>query len=143
MKEIVAIIRPQNVNATKDALADAGFPAFFAAKVLGRGKRHLGAAEMLAGAGHLGAAEMLAGPGHLHEAEIPPGPVGESLSERGRLVAKRMLTVIVDDEDAARVVEVLVRMNQSGNPGDGRIFVMPVQESWRVRDKANMTRIEV
>lgn len=41
MKEIMAVIRPNMTNATKDALEAAGFPAYTCTKVRGRGKNRL------------------------------------------------------------------------------------------------------
>ena len=38
MKQVIAIIRMNMMNATKQALIEAGFPAFTARKVVGRGK---------------------------------------------------------------------------------------------------------
>jgi nitrogen regulatory protein PII 2 len=135
MKEIIAIIRGQKVNATKDALADAGFPAFFACKVSGRGKKHVGdlqaAALLSSGAGGKGSTEP--------DDALPRNTSGEALSEAIRLVPKRMLTLVVDDEQVQRAVEVLISTNQSNVPGDGRIFVLPISESYRIRDNAALT----
>jgi nitrogen regulatory protein PII 2 len=39
MKEIIAIIRPNKVNATKKLLVENGFPAFTCRACLGRGKK--------------------------------------------------------------------------------------------------------
>lgn len=39
MKEVIAIIRQNKVNATKAALAEAGIPSFTCRRVLGRGKK--------------------------------------------------------------------------------------------------------
>ncbi|MDR2105803.1 MAG: P-II family nitrogen regulator [Coriobacteriales bacterium] len=121
MKEIMAIIRGQKVNATKDALAEAGFPGFFGSKVLGRGKKHLS---------ELQAAGLLAAN------ELPRDVVGESLTESVRLISKRLLTLIVDDGDVPRAIETIIEVNQTGKPGDGKIFVLPIDESYRVRDAA-------
>ncbi|MDR3307462.1 MAG: P-II family nitrogen regulator [Coriobacteriales bacterium] len=123
MKEILAIVRGQKVNATKDALADAGFPAFYASKVLGRGKKHIG---------ELQAAGLLTGE------ELPRDVVGESVTEVIRLVSKRMVTIIVDDADAKKAIDVVIAANQTGQPGDGKIFVLPIDESYRVRDRVRV-----
>ncbi|MDR2671797.1 MAG: P-II family nitrogen regulator [Coriobacteriales bacterium] len=123
MKEIVAIIRSQKVNATKDALANVGFPAFFVSKVLGRGKKHIGELTLESA---------------FNGDDLPRNSVGESFTERTRLIAKRMLTVIVDDADTDSIVEVLIKVNQTGDPGDGKIFIMPIASSYRLRDKALM-----
>ena len=42
MKQVTAIIRMNMMNATKQALIEAGFPAFTVRKVLGRGKGNVG-----------------------------------------------------------------------------------------------------
>jgi nitrogen regulatory protein PII 2 len=121
MKEIMAIIRGQKVNATKDALAEAGFPGFFGSKVLGRGKKHLGELQTA---------------GLLAADELPRDVVGESITESVRLISKRLLTLIVNDGDVPRAVETIIEVNQTGKPGDGKIFVLPIDESYRVRDAA-------
>jgi nitrogen regulatory protein PII 2 len=121
MKEIMAIIRGQKVNMTKDALADAGFPGFFGSKVLGRGKKHIG---------ELQAAGLLA------SEELPRDVVGESLTETVRLISKRLITLVVNDEDVPHAIETIIEINQTGKPGDGKIFVLPINESYRVRDGA-------
>ena len=44
-----------------------------------------------------------------------------------------MISVIVDDLDVPRVVETLIRINQTGNVGDGKIFVCPIEDAVRIR----------
>lgn len=119
MKEVMAIIRPQKVNATKVALADAGYPSFTCNSVLGRGKKHL----------DLGALASF-----VESGEIPATPLGESLTEPSRLISKRLFTLMVEDEDTANVVRVITEVSQTGTPGDGKIFVLPINESYRIRN---------
>jgi nitrogen regulatory protein P-II len=64
---------------------------------------------------------------------MPISPIGESLTESSRLIPKRFFTLIVEDEDVAKVVSIIIDNNQTGNPGDGKIFVIPIEESIRVR----------
>ena len=115
MKQIMAVIRINKINATKKALNDAGITSFTATgRVLGRGKglvdyRLLDGAK----AGHTEAISQLG-----------QGP---------RLVPKRLLTVVVSDDWAERTVKAIIESNQTGNPGDGKIFVTPVSEALRVR----------
>jgi len=119
MKEIIAVVRPQKVNATKVALAEAGYPSFMCQKVLGRGKRLLDpeiAASIVA------------------SGELPDNSIGESLTEPTRLISKRMFTLIVEDEDIDPVVKLLIEQNSTGKAGDGKIFVLPIDESYRVRN---------
>ena len=120
MKEIIAIVRQNKVNVTKEALADAGFPAFTCRKVLGRGKKLI---------------DMTLLRTVVESGEIP-ALQGEYLSETNRLISKRIFTIIVEDKDVELVVTTLMDSNSTGNPGDGKIFVLPIQENYRVRDGA-------
>ncbi|MBG0774837.1 MAG: P-II family nitrogen regulator [Desulfovibrionaceae bacterium] len=114
MKEIVAVVRMNMMNRTKQALTDAGVDAFFAHECSGRGKGLVNE-KLLEGAGK-GYAEAV-----------------EMLGEKGRLYPKRMITVVVPSEDVDDVVAAIIEANQTGKPGDGKIFVMPVSNAVRVR----------
>jgi nitrogen regulatory protein PII 2 len=115
MKEIISVIRINKVNATKQALIDAGIPAFTATGgVMGRGK------------------------GQVHNDILKGAEAGhpEAIAQLGnapRLVAKRILTVVVPDELCKRAIDTIIKTNQTGNPGDGKIFVTPIIETIRVR----------
>lgn len=119
MKEVMCIIRLNKVNKTKEALAEAGFPSITCIKVLGRGKKSIDKAIIEA---------------YIEAGEIEPSPYAENLSERGRLVPKRFITLIVNDEDVKEVVETVINVNSTGTAGDGKIFILPVEEVYRVRD---------
>jgi nitrogen regulatory protein PII 2 len=114
MKEVLAVIRMNKMNETKQALVDAGVASFTARKVMGRGKGKVDY-TILEGAkeGHEEAISQLA-----------PGP---------KLIPKRMLFVTVPDHVVRTVVTTIVNVNKTGSPGDGKIFVMPVSEAVRVR----------
>jgi len=115
MKQIIAIIRMSLVNRTKQALVDAGFGAFTVRKVLGRGKGQVDF-RILHGA-EQGHSEAIA---HLKD----DGPM---------LIPKRMMTIVVAAAAVPKVVEAIVKTNQTGKPGDGKIFVLPVSEAVRIR----------
>ncbi len=119
MKEIMAIVRPDKVGATKSALAEAGFPSFTCQVVLGRGKKLMD--RTLASV-------------ILDEGELPVDHVGEALSEPLRLISKRMFTLIVEEEDVPVVVKLIIDTNSTSSPGDGKVFVLPINESYRVRN---------
>lgn len=115
MKEVMAMIRINKMNQTKKALADIGIPSFTATGgVLGRGKG-LVDPQVIAGA---------AGGDEAAVAQLAQGP---------KLYPKRLLHLVVSDIDVDKVVKTLVEVNQTGNPGDGKIFIMPVSEAIRVR----------
>jgi nitrogen regulatory protein PII 2 len=114
MKEVMAIVRQNMMNRTKEALSEAGFPAFTATKVVGRGQ---GVVDwrVLTGA-EAGAEEAIA--------QLGDGP---------RLVPKRLVTVVVPDGAVGTVIETIIATNKTGKPGDGKIFVLPVAEAVRIR----------
>jgi len=117
MKEVLAVIRMNKINQTKEALVSAGFPAFTGVKVVGRGSRPVDHRVL----------EALTG------GESPPPEAVATLSQGPRLYAKRMVSLVVPDVSVPKVVQTLISANQTGNPGDGRIFVLPVSDVARVR----------
>ncbi|WP_411678309.1 P-II family nitrogen regulator [Caproicibacter sp.] len=119
MKEIMALIRLNMIGPTKEALSKAGFPSFFCRKCLGRGKRSL----------DLSTLKLMVE----SEMQIPATPYGEALTESARLIPKRLFTLVVDDDEVKKAVDTIIRANQTGNPGDGKIFVLPVKETYKVR----------
>ena len=119
MKEVMCIIRLNKVSKTKEALAEAGFPSITCRKVLGRGQKSIDKALLEA---------------YMEAGNLPPTSFGENLSERGRLIPKRLITLVVKDEAVKAVVDAVLEVNSTGTPGDGKIFVLPVEEVYRVRD---------
>ncbi|MDF2822224.1 MAG: nifI5 [Clostridiales bacterium] len=118
MKEVLAIVRQNKVNETKEALATAGIPAFTCRKALGRGKKLIDMNLLYS---------------IVENGEIPATPTGEHLTEATRLISKRIFTFVVEDEDVDKVVQVLMDTNSTGNPGDGKIFIAPIQENYQIR----------
>ena len=49
------------------------------------------------------------------------------------LVPKVRLEVLVDDDDAADVIDVVVKAAQTGRIGDGKVWTVPVDTVVRVR----------
>jgi len=119
MKEIIAIVRLSKVNTTKKALEKAGFPAFSCRKVMGRGKR-------AADDGFYGDSKDLSG--------LPLTLASEHITEAFRLIPKRVFTLILKDQDVETAVKTIIRSNSTSNPGDGKIFVLPILEAYRIRD---------
>ena len=115
MKEVMAIVRMNKMNATKKALADAGINSMTAKDVLGRGK---GLVDF----------------GVLHGAEKGYEEAIAHLGESQRLIPKRLVTVIVPENQVARAVQAVISVNKTGKSGDGKIFVLPVTEAWQVRN---------
>ena len=118
MREIMCFIRTNKVNDTKRALAEHGFPAFTCCRCLGRGKKSIDPDVLNT---------------VLATGDLPLSPVGENLTEATRLIAKRFFTLIVDDGDVDKAVQAIIAVNQTGNPGDGKIFILPIEETFSGR----------
>ena len=114
MKEVMAIIRINMINKTKKALSDAGISSFTARECLGRGK---GVVDFKA----------LKGAEQGYEEAI------QQLGGGQRLIPKRMLTIVVPDKLVKKTVDTIISANKTGKSGDGKIFIIPVYESYRVR----------
>jgi nitrogen regulatory protein PII 2 len=114
MKEVLAIIRMNKMNQTKNALLEADLPSFTARKVMGRGKGKVD--YLLLKGAEEGYDEAIN--------QLGPGP---------KLIPKRMLTLVVPDTLVEKAVQTIIDVNRAGSPGDGKIFVLPVQEAIRVR----------
>jgi nitrogen regulatory protein PII 2 len=114
MKEVVAVIRMNKVNQTKKAVADAGISSLHARECLGRGK---GLVDF----------SLLKGAEQGYEEAIA------QLGSSQRLIPKRMITIVVPDSLVEKTVKTIIAVNQTGKAGDGKIFVMPVEESIRIR----------
>lgn len=117
MKEIMAIIRMNKMGQTKKALINAGFPAFTAYKVMGRGRGFVDP-DLLRGA-----------------AEGSPDAIPQLVYGPPRLIPKRLLYMAVPDEKVEVLVETIMKVNHSKNPGDGKIFVMPLIDAIRIRTR--------
>jgi Nitrogen regulatory protein PII len=114
MKEVMAVIRINMINKTKKALAEAGVPSFMARECLGRGK---GVVDF----------SVLRGAERGYEEAI------SQLGQTQRLIPKRWLTIVVPDKLVKKVVDTIISVNQTGKAGDGKIFVLPISEVYRVR----------
>jgi nitrogen regulatory protein P-II 1 len=49
------------------------------------------------------------------------------------MLPKLKLELVVDDADADKVCEIIINNSRTGNIGDGKIFIMPVERVIRVR----------
>lgn len=103
MVEIIAIVRPNKVEDTKKALLEVGQQGFTCVKVSGRGKKPV-------------------------STRLPDGSVIKS-----KLLSKRLFIIEVKAEDAQRIVHKLMEVNCTKSHGDGKVFVVPLLNSYRVR----------
>jgi nitrogen regulatory protein P-II 1 len=104
MKKIEAIIRPEKLNDVKDALEQAGFLGLNIVHVTGRGAQK----------------------GIVHG-----GRGGETYTVD--MLPKLKIEVVVKDAQAQVVVDTILKTARTGNIGDGKIFIIPVEDAVRVR----------
>ena len=103
MKIVVAIIKPHKLDEVKAALEAFGVQGLTVSEASGYGRQR-GHTEVYRGA----------------EYTVD-------------LVPKVRVEVLVDDADAADVVEVIVKSAQTGRIGDGKVWTVPVEDVVRVR----------
>ena len=103
MKLIQTIIKPFKLDDVKEALSKLGIQGMTVSEVKGFG-RQKGHTELYRGA----------------EYDID-------------LLPKIKVEIAVQDEMAGRVVEVIVEAASTGKIGDGKIFVLPMDEAIRIR----------
>jgi len=103
VKKIEAFIRPESFEQIRLELLDKGFPSLSVTEVQGSG-RQKGITEQYRGS------EMT-----IH------------------LRPKLKLEIVVESKDMSVVVETILKHARTGQVGDGKIFVLPVESAVRVR----------
>ena len=103
MKKIEAFIRPESFEQIRLELLDKGFPSLSVTEVQGSG-RQKGITEQYRGS----------------ELTIHLRP-------------KLKLEIVVDDKDVSVIVETILKHARTGQVGDGKIFVLPVDAAIRIR----------
>jgi nitrogen regulatory protein P-II 1 len=103
MKMIQAILRPSKMEEVKKALEDAGYTSLTTIEVKGRGRQK-------------GITQIWRGEEYVVD-----------------MLPKVKLEVVVPDEKEDEVVEIIRKAAYTGNIGDGKIFVLPVEKTIRIR----------
>jgi len=103
MKKVEAIIKPFKLDEVKDALNDQGIAGMTVVEVRGFG-RQKGRKEIYRGAEYV--------------VDFLP---------------KIKIEVVVEDSQVDRVIEAIIEAAKTGKIGDGKIFVLPVDEVVRIR----------
>ncbi len=128
MKEITAIIRRDKVPETKQVLDELGYPSLTIQSVDGRGRQK---GDMCA--------EMDSDMPDSYCTGVKLMPTSSTYALEHTLpkialyVPKRMLTMIVPDDLVSKIVKSIIKVNQTGKHGDGKIFVSPISTAVRIR----------
>ena len=103
MKLVKAIVRPNKVDDVRDALGRISLPGMTVTEVRGHGKQK----------------------GHTAIYRVKEYDVS--------LLPKMEIEVVVPDHLVDEVVAAIITAARTGEIGDGRIFVIPVEQSYRIR----------
>ena len=103
MKKIEAFIKPFKLDEVREALSDIGVSGLTVTEVKGFG-RQKGHTELYRGSEY-----------------------------RVDFLPKSKLEIVVSDEEVDRVVETIVKVAKTGSIGDGKIFILPVEDAIRIR----------
>ncbi|HQI01074.1 MAG TPA: P-II family nitrogen regulator [Deltaproteobacteria bacterium] len=103
MKKIEAIIKPHKLEEVKEALNEIGIRGMTVTEVKGYG-RQKGHKEIYRGAEY--------------QVDFMP---------------KIKIEIVIEKDQADRVVEAIVKAAGTGKIGDGKIFILPVEEVVRIR----------
>ncbi len=103
MKKIEAFMRHEAFESIRMDMLEKGFPSLSMSEVRGSGRQR-GITEQYRGS----------------ELTIHLRP-------------KLKLEIVVDDKDASVIVETILKHARTGQVGDGKIFVLPVEEAIRIR----------
>ena len=103
MKLIKSIVRPNKVDEVKDALAKLNIAGMTVTEVRGHGKQK-----------------------------------GHTAIYRGKeynvsLLPKMEIETVIQDDVVDEVVKAIIEAARTGEIGDGRVFVVPVTHSYRIR----------
>jgi nitrogen regulatory protein PII len=111
MKMIVAYVRHEAFEPIREDLLAMGFPSLSVSEVKGSG-RQKGIVETYRGA-----------------------------QLTNHLRPKIKIEIVVEDADAQKVIDSILKNAQTGNVGDGKVFVIPVEQAFRVRTGESGDRI--
>ncbi|MGC9517895.1 MAG: P-II family nitrogen regulator [Methanomicrobiales archaeon] len=103
MKKIIAIIRPEKLENVKDSLEEIGCHGLTVKEVKGRGAQ-----------------------------------LGITESYRGRdykvdLLPKTEIDIVARDSEVDSIVDTIIKTAKTGDIGDGKIFISPIEEVVRIR----------
>jgi len=105
LKKIEAIIREDKVNDVKEALAEIGIVGLNMFEVRGHGRQ--GGIRL----------------------------VGRAGSYQVNMLPKIQINIVLSDRNLEDAIETILKSAYTGEPGDGIIFVYPVEEVIRVRTR--------
>ncbi|MBN1188725.1 MAG: P-II family nitrogen regulator [Dehalococcoidales bacterium] len=109
MKKIEAIVREERFHLIKIALEEKGFTSMTVSDVMGRGKQKGLTLKWRVGEHRIG------------------------------FLPKKKIEIVAEDKDCQSIVDTICERGRTGNVGDGKIFILPIEEVIRIRtgDRGN------
>ena len=135
MKEIIAIIRTERVEPTKDALESLGVKGITFFHVIGRGRQG-GTIRAPDPEGTLRrdvGVYLMQQRGLINDTDDPKYHVPVQKEIELGFLPKKMLMIVVNDDEVPHIVDALTQINKSGQQGDGKIFVCSMDDAVRIR----------
>ena len=105
MKLIEAITRPEKLEIVKDTLSELGYPGMAVTEVKGHGNQK-GISEVWRGTKY-----------------------------RVDLLSKIKIEIAVKDTEVEKIVNTIISEAQTGSIGDGKVFILNVENMYRIRTK--------
>jgi len=111
MKMVIAYVREETFEPIRSELFERGFPCVTVCAAQGSGRQ---------------------------EGDAPPSGSGESRGASSDLGARYMrpnvkIECAIADGDAPTIVDTILRHARTGSVGDGKVFVLPVEQAYRIR----------
>ena len=103
MKQIIAIIRPEKFNEVKNELVRVGCEGMTVSEVKGKGSQG-------------GVSESYRGSSYCID-----------------LIPKTRIEIVLKDEELDLYIDAIKKAAHTGNIGDGKIFIQPVEDVIRIR----------
>lgn len=103
MKKIEAVVRPEKLEEVRDALIEVGCPGMMVTEIRGHGQQKGIELEWRVG------------------------------TYRVDLLPKIKFEVVIEDENKEKVINAILETASTGEVGDGKIFISPIEEVIRIR----------
>lgn len=103
MKKIEAVIRPERLDAVKEALEKAGYPGLMLTRIEGHGQQK-GMMQQFRG--------------RQYKVELLP---------------KYKIEVVCADDACSGLIQAIIASGRTGEVGDGKIFVSEIADVYRIR----------